>query len=106
MARGDFPLDRHRLNLRAVVACPRVRVEVGVPLNDRKLGVRHADQRDTRRFLDGRRLVEDDFAAATAAFLNKLSLDRTIEHLVLVSDPRTLGGMRKHLHRDLREARS
>ena len=55
---------------------------------------------------DGRRLVEDDFAAATAAFLNKLSLDRTIEHLVLVSDPRTLGGMRKHLHRDLREARS
>ena len=29
---------------------------------------------------DGRRLVEDDFAAATAAFLNKLSLDGTIEH--------------------------
>ena len=28
---------------------------------------------------DGRRLVEDDFAAATAAFLNKLSLDGTIE---------------------------
>jgi protein required for attachment to host cells len=26
---------------------------------------------------DGRRLVEDDFAAATAAFLNKLSLDGT-----------------------------
>ena len=32
---------------------------------------------------DGRRLDEDDFAAATAAFLNKLSLDGTIEHLVL-----------------------
>jgi len=43
---------------------------------------------------DGRRLVEDDFAAATAAFLNKLSLDGTIEHLVVVSDPRTLGEMR------------
>ena len=27
---------------------------------------------------DGRRLVEDDFAAVTAAFLNKLSLDGTI----------------------------
>lgn len=40
---------------------------------------------------DRRRLVEDDFAAATAAFLNKLSLDGTIEHLVVVSDPRTLG---------------
>src|SRR5262245_30446968 len=49
---------------------------------------------------DGRRLVEDDFAAATAAFLNKLSLDGTIEHLVVVSDPRTLGEMRKHFHRD------
>src|SRR3954462_1820303 len=50
----------------------------------------------------GRRLVEDDFAAATAAFLNKLSLDGTIKHLVVVSDPRTLGEMRKHFHRDLR----
>jgi protein required for attachment to host cells len=51
---------------------------------------------------DGRRLVEDDFAAAMAAFLNKLSLDGTIEHLVVVSDPRTVGEMRKHFHRDLR----
>jgi protein required for attachment to host cells len=51
---------------------------------------------------DGRRLVEDDFASATAAFLNKLSLDGTIEHLVVVSDPRTLGEMRKHFNRDLR----
>jgi len=51
---------------------------------------------------DGRRLVEDDFAAATAALLNKLSLDGTIENLVVVSDPRTLGEMRKHFHRDLR----
>src|ERR1700754_2613783 len=51
---------------------------------------------------DGRRLVEDDFAAATAAFLNRLSLDGTIEHLVLVSYARTLGEMRKHFHRDLR----
>src|SRR5215470_10959644 len=36
---------------------------------------------------DGCPLVEDDFAAATAAFLNKLSLNGTIEHLVVVSDP-------------------
>ena len=41
---------------------------------------------------DGRRLDEDDFAAATAAFLNKLSLDGTIEHLVVVSDPQDPGG--------------
>src|SRR3954453_17519758 len=51
---------------------------------------------------DGRRLGEAEFAAATAAFLNKLSLDGTIEHLVVVSDPRTLGEMRKHFHGDLR----
>ena len=51
---------------------------------------------------DGRRLVEDDFAAATAAFLNRLSLDGTIEHLVVISDPRTLGELRKHFHHELR----
>jgi len=50
---------------------------------------------------DGKQF-ENDFAAAIAAFLNKLSLDGTIEHLVVVSDPRTLGEMRKHFHRDLR----
>jgi protein required for attachment to host cells len=50
---------------------------------------------------DARRLVEDDFAAATAAFLNKQSLDRKIEHLVVVADPRTLGELRKHFHADL-----
>ena len=63
------------------------------------LGARH---RSGSANPDGRRLVEDDFAAATAAFLNKLSLDGTIEHLVVVSDSRTLGEMRKHFHRDLR----
>ncbi|MBR0737431.1 host attachment protein [Bradyrhizobium liaoningense] len=46
--------------------------------------------------------LEDDFAAATAAFLNKLSLDGTIEHLVVVSAPRTLGELRKHFNHDLR----
>jgi protein required for attachment to host cells len=51
---------------------------------------------------DGRPLVEDDFAAAMAAFLNKLSLDGTIEHLVIVSDPQILEEMRKHFDGDLR----
>jgi protein required for attachment to host cells len=32
-------------------------------------------------------------------FLNKLSLDGTIEHQVVVSDPRTLWEMREHFHR-------
>jgi protein required for attachment to host cells len=42
---------------------------------------------------DSTRLVEKDLAAATAAFLSELSLNGTIENLVVVSDPRTLGGM-------------
>ena len=46
--------------------------------------------------------VESDDVAVKAALLNKLSLDGTIKHLVVVSDPRTLGEMRKHFHRDLR----
>ena len=33
MARGDFPFDRYELNLRSIVARPRVRAEVGVPLD-------------------------------------------------------------------------
>ncbi len=51
---------------------------------------------------DGRRLDEDDFAAATAAFLDKLSLDGTIKHLVVVSDPRTLGRCASTSTADLR----
>ncbi|WP_249147119.1 baeRF12 domain-containing protein [Bradyrhizobium japonicum] len=49
---------------------------------------------------DGRRLVEDNFATVTAAFPNKFSLDGTTEHLVVVSDARTLGEMRRHFDSD------
>jgi hypothetical protein len=38
MARGDFPFNRLELNLQPIVARPRVRAEVGVPLNDRRPG--------------------------------------------------------------------
>jgi hypothetical protein len=38
MARGDFPFDRHGLNVRFIVAGPHVRSEVGVPLNDLRPG--------------------------------------------------------------------
>jgi len=40
---------------------------------------------------DGRRLDEDDFAAATAAFLNKLSLDGTISTSSLSPTPEPWG---------------
>ena len=51
MARGDFPFNRLELNLRPNVARPRVRAEVGVPLNIAGQEARHADQRDNRRFI-------------------------------------------------------
>jgi hypothetical protein len=57
---------------------------------------------------EGRRLVEDDLAAATAAFLNKLSLDGTLEHLFVVSawgDAQTLPPRpESQAHRRAREA--
>ena len=80
------------VHLVEITAAPRVSAHSGS-------GARH---RAGSANPDGKRLVEDDFAAATAAFLNKLSLDGTIKHLVVVSDPRTLGEMRKHFNRDLR----
>ena len=50
---------------------------------------------------EARRHAEDDFAASTAEFLNSLSVDGKLEHLVVVADPRTLGEMRKHFRSDL-----
>lgn len=62
-------------------------------------GSRH---RNTSANPDETRLAEDDFAAAVARLLNKLDLDGAIEKLVLISDPRTLGEMRKHINRNLK----
>ncbi len=47
---------------------------------------------------DRSRLVEDDFAAAAAAYLNREALAGNIPALVIIADPRTLGELRRHLH--------
>jgi protein required for attachment to host cells len=44
---------------------------------------------------------EDNFAAGTAALLNKRVLDGEISALVVVAAPRTLGELRKHYHEAL-----
>lgn len=44
---------------------------------------------------------EDSFAAGTAAMLNKRVLDGTIDALIIVAAPRTLGELRKHYHKAL-----
>ena len=46
-------------------------------------------------------LVEDSFAAGTAAMLNKRVLDGEIDSLIIVAAPRTLGELRKHYHKAL-----
>lgn len=44
---------------------------------------------------------EDNFAAGTAAMLNKRVLDGKIDALIIVAAPRTLGELRKHYHKAL-----
>ena len=44
---------------------------------------------------------EDGFAAGTAELLNKRVLDGTIDKLIIVAAPRTLGELRKHYHKSL-----
>lgn len=50
---------------------------------------------------DASRLVEDDFVAAAAGYLNREALAGRFEHVMVVADPRTLGELRKHFHQSL-----
>ena len=45
------------------------------------------------------RLEEDAHAAAVASWLNAQVLGHKIEQLVVIADPRTLGELRKHYHK-------
>ena len=81
--------------------------EVAEPDLDRtnySAGVRHQD-----RVPEGFRTVSTELdelahAAAAAEWLNAQVLAGEIEQLVVVADPRTLGEMRRHYHKEL-EAR-
>ena len=50
------------------------------------------------------RLEEDAHAAAVANWLNSQVLGHKIETLVVIADPRTLGEMRRHYHKQLEQA--
>lgn len=45
------------------------------------------------------RLEEDAHAAAVAGWLNSQVLGHKLERLVVIADPRTLGELRKHYHK-------
>ncbi len=49
------------------------------------------------------RLEEDAHAAAVAEWLNGQVLGHKIETLVVIADPRTLGEMRNHYHKQLKQ---
>ena len=50
---------------------------------------------------DDKRVGEDNFAAASAVWLNREVLDKRINALVIIADPRTLGELRKHYKKPL-----
>ncbi len=52
---------------------------------------------------DKARLSEDDFAAAASAALNRAAIAGSIGKLLIVADSRTLGEMRRHFHKSLRD---
>lgn len=62
-------------------------------------GLRHHDANDNP---DNDRRAEDRFAAATVQHLNGLALDGTIDKLVVIADPRTLGELRKGYNANLK----
>jgi protein required for attachment to host cells len=49
----------------------------------------------------GHHHLEASHAAAVAEWLNSQVLGHKIEHLVVIADPRTLGEMRRHYHKQL-----
>ncbi|MEO8113004.1 MAG: host attachment protein [Phenylobacterium sp.] len=50
---------------------------------------------------DDSQVAEDSFAAASAAWLNRRVLEGSIEALMVIAAPRTLGELRKHYRKEL-----
>ncbi|KPH66372.1 host attachment protein [Novosphingobium sp. ST904] len=65
-----------------------------------------AQKRHQARTGDGSNdaLDESAHAAAVAGWLNQQVLEREIDQLVIVADPRSLGEMRRHYHKELKGA--
>ncbi|RKF21608.1 attachment protein [Altericroceibacterium spongiae] len=64
-------------------------------------GVRHQD--DAGQRLGRTDLNELAHAAAATEWLNQQALDGKIDQLLIISDPKTLGEMRRHYHQELQQ---
>ncbi|MGC1269273.1 MAG: host attachment protein [Croceibacterium sp.] len=65
-------------------------------------GVRDQDPASQRKGTND--LNELAHAAAAAEWLNRKVLDGKVQNLVVVADPKTLGEMRRHYHKELEAA--
>jgi len=72
----------------------------GLPQGHGGSGMRH---RSSSANPDRARLLEDDFAAAACAALNRAAIAGEIAALLVIADARTLGEMRRQFHGSLRE---
>ena len=52
---------------------------------------------------DESRKVEDNFAVSAASWLNQQALSAQFEHLFVIAAPKTLGELRKHLHKSVEQ---
>lgn len=74
---------------------------VGVDGQNFSAGVRHQDATSQRK--GNTDLNELAHAAAATDWLNQAALDGTIEKLVVIADPKSLGEMRRHYHGKLQD---
>ena len=75
--------------------------EPDLATGDYRAGVRHRDQAMERTVDNSAAMAEFAHAAAVAEWLNARSLSGEIEQLLVVADPRTIGEMRRHYHKEL-----
>ena len=68
--------------------------------DNKEAGKRH---RSSAANPDRSRLAEDSFAAATADWLNREATEQRIDGLVVIAPPKTLGELRRHFGKGLKE---
>lgn len=64
-------------------------------------GTRLPDQGNQRAGRSSTDIEELAYGAAVAEWLNSKTLSGEIEQLIVIADPRTLGEMRRHYHKEL-----
>lgn len=78
-------------------------VETG-PIDDSDKGAGARDHHSTQARDGGREMDELAHGAGVAEYLNREVLAHRIDKLVVIADPDTLGEMRRHYHKQLKDA--